>query len=177
MLDKRIIYNEMMIHIPLCTHKDAKKVLVVGEVNEHFTTELAKYSCEIVYANEFNTNDIFDVIIYTKNEIDEFTISNIDKNLNQNDGIFVFKTVRFNKDKDKLIYDLKVAGKISWIAMPYSFGHITAIFGSKKYHPQADIILDRSDFIDAQYYNTELHNASFIHPTYLQKALLKIAKR
>jgi spermidine synthase len=51
------------------------------------------------------------------------------------------------------------------------------VIASKKYHPQADIILDRSDFIEASYYNTELHNASFVFPNYIQKPLTGIAKR
>ena len=62
--------------------------------------------------------------------------------------------------------------------MPYSFGHNTLIFASKKFHPQAQIILQVSDLLpDCKYYNTELHNASFIHPQYITKAITGIAKR
>lgn len=177
MLNNNIIYNEMMIHIPMCTHNEAKKVLVVGAIDDEFKTEIAKHTAIVTYTQELNVEDVFDVIIYTGKTIDELIMSNIDRCLNQEDGIFVMISKRFNKDENRLTNDLNIVGKNSWISMPYSFGHTTAIIGSKKYHPQADIILDRSDFLDCQYYNTELHNACFVYPTYIQKALTGIAKR
>jgi len=177
MLDNNTIYNEMMIHIPLCTHKEASKVLVVGEIDDDFKKEIAKHTAEVTYSNELNIDEKFDVIIYNSSNIDDMVMANVNRALEQFDGIFVSLSQRFKKDENKLIDDLKIIGKNFWIAMPYRFGHTMAILASKKYHPQADIILDRSDFIDAQYYNTELHNACFVHPTYIQKALTGIARR
>ena len=177
MLDKNIVYNEMMIHVPLCTHKDAKKVLVVGTVDEDFKTEMKKHTATVTYSDELNIDDKFDVIIYNNETIDDMTMANVNRCLEEFDGIFVCVSERFKKDENKLIDDLKTIGNSFWIAMPYRFGHTMAILASKKYHPQADIVLDRSDFIDGEYYNTELHNASFVHPTYITKALTGIAKR
>ena len=62
--------------------------------------------------------------------------------------------------------------------MPYSFNHNTLIFASKKYHPQAEIVLQVSDLLpDCQYYTTEMQNASFVHPAYITKEITGIAKR
>jgi len=176
MIDKDTIYNEMMIHIPLCTHKEPKKVLVVGDINDNFKNEIKKHSVEVIYVDNINVDDKFDVVIYTKQNLDDIVMANINRILEQEEGIFVTTTSRFKKDSQKLIDDLKLLGKSFWIAMPYRFGHTMAILASKKYHPQADIILDRSDFLECEYYNTELHNAVFVHPTYVVKALRGIAK-
>jgi|GEM_PF-3286800 len=42
------------------------------------------------------------------------------------------------------------------------------LFVSKKYHPTADLIRHRSDFIeDAWYYNTDIHLSAFVYPNHL----------
>ena len=33
-------FNEMMVHIPLCTHKEASNVLIIGTVDEDFKIKL-----------------------------------------------------------------------------------------------------------------------------------------
>ena len=89
-----------------------------------------------------------------------------------------FQRDSFSKDEEKLKSDLKLVGEKFWIAMPYKFGHETAILASKKYHPTADIILQRSDLLnDLEYYSTEIHHASFVFPAAQYKALTGIARR
>jgi spermidine synthase len=177
MLDTNNIYNEMMIHIPLCTHIEAKKVLVVGEVDDNFKTTIAQHVAEVTYSEELNIEDTFDVIIYNNDTIDDMIMSNVNRCLEQSTGIFVCTTEHYKDGESKLKSDLKTIGDSFWISMPYRFGHTMAIIGSKKYHPQADIILDRSDFLECDYYSTELQNACFVHPAYITKALTGIAKR
>ena len=177
MLDSNIIHNEMMIHIPMNTHKEAKSVLVIDMENDIAKEELAKYDAKVTFSKELNIDEKFDIIIYNSDKLDELTLASIQRALEPKEGILVCTSQRFKKDANTLADDLKNVGKDFWICMPYRFGHTMAILASKKYHPQADIILDRSDFIEAQYYNTELQNACFIHPTYIKKALTGIAKR
>lgn len=177
MLDKNIIHNEMMIHVAMNTHINPKKVLVIGLKSNHFEDEMKKYDAEVIYSDELNIEDKFDVIIYNKEDLSAMVLSSIQRVIEPKEGIMVCITQRFKANSDKLIEDLTNIGKDFWICMPFRFGHTMAILASKKFHPQADIILDRSDFIEAQYYNTELQNASFIHPTYIKKALTGIAKR
>jgi spermidine synthase len=177
MLDKNIIHSEMMIHIPMNTHHNPKTVLVVGLDNKIAKKELEKYDAKVIYTNELNIDKQFDVIIYNSNKLDKLLLASIQRSLEPKEGVFVAISERFKLSSDKLATDLANIGKDFWICMPYHFGHTMAILGSKKFHPQADIILDRSDFIDSEYYNTELQNASFVHPTYIKKALTNIAKR
>jgi len=177
MIEKDVVLNEMMIHVPLNSQKEPKKVLVVGEINEHFKDEISKYNgISVVYSKRLNIEDEFDTIIYM-GRIESKEVPIIKRLLNKEIGIFVCLSYNFSSDKEKLINDLKLIGNDFWICMPYRFDHFTAIFASKKYHPQADIILDRSDFIDGKFYNSEIHNCSFVMPNYIFKALTKIAKR
>ena len=39
-------FAEMMVHIPLCTHIEAKKVLIIGSVNDELKSETLKHSIE-----------------------------------------------------------------------------------------------------------------------------------
>ena len=177
MLDSNIIHNEMMIHIPMNTHHNPQSVLVIGMEDDIAKKELAKYDAKVTFSKELNVDEKFDVIIYNSNKLDELTLASIQRCIEPKEGLIVCLSERFKKDANTLANDLKNVGKDFWICMPYRFGHTMAILASKKFHPQADIILDRSDFIDGEYYNTELQNACFIHPTYVKKALTGIAKR
>ena len=176
MLKDSVIYAEMMVHIPMCTHKEAKKVLVISDRCDIFIEEVNKHNAEVTCSKTFNVEDIFDVVILD-GMIDELTMANVNRVLDQAEGIFVCTTTMYQKDSKKMVADLKTIGEHFWISMPYQFGHTVAILASKKYHPQADIILDRSDFLDTQYYYTELQNAAFVLPLYIQKAITGIAKR
>ena len=176
MLDKNNINSEMLVHIPMCTHKDAKKVLVVlGD--DGIKNELAKYEAEVVYSDSFNIDDKFDVVIYNSEVLDDLVMANVMRSLEDKCGIFASKIVSFEANSEAMKKDLGAVAKNFWIAMPYKSDAGTMVLASKKYHPQADIILDRSDFIEASYYNTELHNAAFVFPSYIQKPLTGIAKR
>jgi spermidine synthase len=64
------------------------------------------------------------------------------------------------------------------IIMPYKLGNDqSAILASKEYHPTADIILQRADMLDnLNYYNCDIHIASFVMPNYIRKEYLGIIK-
>jgi len=174
-------FNEMMVHTPLCTHKEAKNVSIVGTVSQGLKKEAAKHNGNVEFIdlstfNAKNEKDV-DVIIFTDVKMDNLLLANIQRVL-KDDGLIAFSTASFHKDEDRLKSDLKLVGQNFWIAMPFRFGHETAILASKKYHPTADIILQRSDLLnDLEYYSTEIHLASFVFPAAIHKALTGIAKR
>ena len=70
------------------------------------------------------------------------------------------------------------------IIMPYRFEMYSYpgilwnfIFMSQKYHPTADLILDKSDLLDdLKYYNSDIHRACFALPTYIKKEYADIIK-
>lgn len=179
--NKNFDFNEMMVHVPLCTHADPQNVLIVGDVDDEFKKEVSKHSVNA----EFGDTSIItskdekniDVIIVASEEMDVALLANIQRILND-DGVLVFKTKSFHQDEEKLKADLQLVGEQFWIAMPYRFGHDTAILASKKYHPTADIILQKSDLLtDVNYYSTEVHHASFVFPAFIHRKLTGIAKR
>ncbi len=176
---KRFGLDEMMVHVPLCSHKDINKILVVGEVSEDFKSELAKHECQnITYCNELNIDEQFDIILYNKTTPSELEMAAVERCLEPKKGIFVAKGTFIYKDLEASKDEISRIGKNFWICMPYSFGHNTLIFASKKYHPQAEIVLQVSDLLeDCEYYNTEMQNATFVHPNYITKAITGIAKR
>ena len=176
-------FNEMMVHLPLCTHKEATKVLIVGSNNEDMKAQAAKHNK--VSNIEFGDTSIItsksekniDVIILTDVKIDELLLANISLILKE-DGLIAFPSKAFSRDEDQLFADLKLVGSKFWIAMPFKFGHNTSILASRRYHPTADLNLQRADLLDGlNYYSAEIHNASFIFPAAENSALTGIAKR
>jgi len=180
--NKNYAFNEMMVHVPLCSHKEPKNILVVGNIDDDFKKELEKHSLENI---EFGDESIItsknekniDVIIIAKGSVCEELLANIDRIL-KDDGVLSFKSKSYAKDCDALANDLTLVGSKFWIAMPFKFGHTTSILASKKYHPTADIILQVSDLLDdLNYYSTEIHHASFVMPANIHRKLTGIAKR
>ncbi|MEA2019164.1 MAG: spermidine synthase [Campylobacterota bacterium] len=176
---KSFAHDEMMVHVPMCSHKDINKILVVGVVSEDFKSELDKHECkDITFSDELNVEGQFDVILYNKNIPDELEMAVVERVIEPKKGIFVTCATSIRRDVEKSKTELELIGKNFWICMPYSFGHSTLIFASKKYQPQAEIVLQVSDLLeDCNYYSTEMQNATFVHPTYITKAITGIAKR
>ncbi len=176
-------FNEMMVHIPLCTHKEASNVLIIGTVDEDLKNQASKHNKtsniefgDVSTLTSKNQKNI-DVIILTDVKIDELLLANIERILN-NDGLIAFASKAFSKDKEQLFADLKLVGTKFWIAMPFKFGHNTSILASKKYHPTADLNLQRADLLDGlDYYSSEIQLASFVFPAAEHRALTGIAKR
>ena len=176
-------FNEMMVHLPLCTHKEASNVLIIGSSNEDVKNRAAMHN--ITSNIEFGDTSLLtsknekniDVIILTDVKIDELLLANIERILN-NDGLIAFASEAFSRDKEQLFADLELVGTKFWIAMPFKFGHNTSIIASKKYHPTAHINLQRADLLDGlNYYSSEIQLASFVFPAAEHRALTGIAKR
>jgi len=173
----------MMVHLPLCTHKEASNVLIIGSSSEELKAQAHMHDKEsniefgdaslLTSKNEKN----IDVIILTDVELDELLLANIDRIL-KDDGLITFSSKGFSKDEARLKADLNLAGEKFWIAMPFKFGHATSILASKKYHPTADLVLQRADLLDGlNYYSSEIHKAVFVFPAAEHKALTGIARR
>jgi len=82
-------------------------------------------------------------------------------------GIYITSLKNF-EDRD-LLADLS---KLYWIVMPfYYLDNLVAkpfVFASKKFHPCADLIRHRSDFVEnTKYYTTDIHLSSFKLPKYI----------
>jgi len=176
MLKQDIINAEMLTHVALCTHKEPKDVFILGS-HDYINAEIARHNglrvdlCNNVSCIESAKDDSFDVVIVNSDRYFEPTfVAQINRVLRK-DGLVVLKT------DEKLKENIKAFGNLFGIVMTYKAEDKRAIIATKKYHPTADIILQRADLLeDLSYYNAEIHLAAFAMPTYLKKELLGIQK-
>ncbi|MEO1953984.1 MAG: spermidine synthase [Campylobacterales bacterium] len=179
---KEFIYNEMMVHVPLCTNKNPQNVLIVSENADAMVKEIQKHTdieCKVIASNLDALRDeadkSYDVVI-SEMDADSVAFAHINRVL-KDDGLLVtthpsLDEVEANKSM------MQILGNYFKILMPYNLGNgQTALLGSKEYHPTADIILQRSDMLDnLSYYNCDIHIASFAMGNYIRKEYLGIIK-
>ncbi len=219
-------YYEMIAQVPVCTHREPQKVLILGgglggsareilrhedisidvvELDEEIVNVSKKYfgtlssslendnvkltisnGMDFISDSEDKSYDIIIVDVFSHNsqykELFEPTFYAQANRVLKDNGLLVTQGGSYREDIQNHKELLTNAGSNFWIAMPYNYefmGRINNfILASKKYHPTADIILQRADLIDdLHYYNSDIQRSSFIMPTYINKALLGIAKR
>lgn len=179
-MDNKIV-AEMLTHIGCCTHNKIQNVLVIAS-NSFIDTELEKYkNIKITKVDTLSSEyeNQFDLIVSDEINIDT---TNIYRSLTS-DGLYCGMSENVcNTESIKKIYTSY--GKLFTIVMPYvamidSMQSIaTFVLLSKKFHPTADIHLDKSDFLeDLHYYHSDIHKSAFEMPTFIKQDLLKIIKR
>jgi spermidine synthase len=221
------IYHEMLSHVPICTHREPKKVLIIGggdggtarEVLRHpdLEVDMVEIDREVVEVSKkfFPDNGDWDnerlnlviadgVKFIAEAEDKSYDIILVDSTDDKNQASGLFESA-FYAQANRVLKDdgliavqgssyfvdieqhksiLKRMGSLFGIVMPYRYEMLTYpgvvwnfILASKKYHPTADIILQRADLIEGlNYYNSDIHRASFAVPAYIKKELLGIAK-
>jgi len=179
---KEFIYNEMMVHVPLCTHKEPQNILIISNSAAGLIAEVQKHydiSCDVVSANIELLREVkenaYDVVI-NELEGDAVVWAHINRILSE-EGIVVTKHPALDDiEENKILMD--ILGKYAKIVMPYNLGNCTtALLASKEYHPTADIILQRADLLDnLEYYNSDIHPAAFAMGNYIRKEYLGIIK-
>ena len=179
---KDFIYAEMMVHVPVCTSKEAKEILIISENPELLKKEVQKHKESNLKVIEASLKEVsalddksYDVVI-SEMEIDDAFFAHVNRIL-KDDAQFV--TTHPSLDNVSANKELMTkAAKYFKIIMPYSIGNgSTALFCSKEYHPTADINLQRADMIDdTNYYNSDIHPAAFAMGNYIRKEYLGIIK-
>jgi len=179
---KEFIKNEMMVHIPLCSHKEPKNILIVSDHSNKYEEEVSKHNniTSVSIKNSLDAlskleDDSFDVII-SDSSADALMSSQINRIL-KTDGLLVTNHASLDNTEDNKNY-MNVLSSYFKIIMPYNLGDgSTALLSSKEYHPTADLILQRADMLDdLQYYNCDLHIASFAMGNYIRKEYLGVIK-
>jgi len=179
---KEFIYNEMMVHVPLCTNKNPQNVLIISNSGDAMALEIKKHDsveCKIIGCNIDSLRDeqdtFYDVVISEMGN-DSAVMAHINRIL-KDDGLMVTTHPSLEEvDANKSL--MQILNNYFKIIMPYNLGNgSTALLASKEYHPTADIILQRSDMLDdLNYYNCDIHTASFAMPNYIRKEYLGIIK-
>ena len=171
-----MIYNEMLVQVPMCSHdKIELDVCVIGG-NDDIKKELSYHKANIVEIDDESglseSENEFDIIISTKYVSSVY----LNKSLKEK-GIAVQPCAGLED-----IELFEKVGKLIYINQPYWFFNEenkieTILFSSKKYHGQADIVRNKSDFIEhTEYYNTDMHLNGFNYPTKIFKSILPSIK-
>jgi spermidine synthase len=181
---KEFIYPEMMVHVPMCTHKQPKNVLIVSDDAAPLEAELGRHP-EVTWTAVPATNalgqlrDVADAsadIVLLEASADAAVIAHCNRILNV-EGLMVLKHPSLDDEAANRAL-MEILGNYFKIIMPYNVGNgETLLLASKAYHPTADVILQRSDLIEGQrYYNSDIHEAAFAMPNYIRKAYLGIIR-
>ena len=179
---KKFIYNEMMVHVPVCTSKDPKNVLIISDNAADLESEMKKHSeiahkviaCKVDAIRD-EQDAAYDVVI-CEAYIDAALLAHVSRILTV-DGLISMTHPQLDNIEDNKM-NMQILGKYFKIIMPYNLGTgSTALLASKEYHPTADINLHRTDMLDGvDFYNCDIHPAAFAMGNYIRKEYLGIIK-
>ncbi|MCK4738040.1 MAG: methyltransferase domain-containing protein [Sulfurimonas sp.] len=179
---KEFIYSEMMVHVPVCTSKEAKDILIISDSPELLSAEAARHNESSVKVIACNLNEIsalednsYDVVI-SEMASDAAFFAHVNRIL-KDDGQFASTHASLD-DTEANKAMMKILGQYFKIIMPYNIGNgSTALLSSKEYHPTADINLHRADMLDGlSYYNCDIHPAAFAMGNNIRKEYLGVIK-
>jgi len=190
------IKDEMLIHIPVCTHADPKNILLIGgcdnlyaEAKKHKTIEeivriTAEEAADSIADLPENHFDIA-VIAVDDFKADRVFWALVNRALNDN-GIVTTMSSTLLTEQDSVASELTIAGELFKIVMPYRYeslaedGHLVCknlLLASHRYHPTADINLQRADLTEGfNYYNSDIAIGTFQLPTVVRKKYLGLIK-
>ena len=184
-------HNEMLIHIPVCTHKDPQNVLILSddtsikeETARHKGINFTQMSTKNYEDTISNAGDAsFDVVIVDGTlSNDKVFLAHLNR-VTTTQGLVCFNNNDYLNTIDETRAQFNGLGEYFKIVMPYTFDENdskargTHFIATKFYHPTADFILNRTDLIDGlSYYNCDVHPASFAQANYVRTALKGVAR-
>jgi len=179
---KEFIYPEMMVHVPLCTNKNLKNVLIVSDSADLLAKETLKHSeietkaveCSLEAVRDLEDSSV-DVIICEMSS-DAVLLAHLNRILKDDGQLSLTHPSLDEVDANKSL--MQILANYFKIIMPYNLGNgSTALLASKEYHPTADLNLHRADMLDDnQFYNCDIHIASFAMGNYIRKEYLGTIK-
>ncbi len=190
------IKDEMLVHVPVCTHADPKNILIIGgcdnlytEVQKHKTIEEIVRLSEEDASAEIGTlpEGRFDVVIVASEKFksDRVFWGLLNRTLGAK-GVVTTMSSLLLTEEQAVESELTTIGELFKVVMPYRYeslaedGHLTCknlILASHTYHPTADINLQRADLTDGfNYYNSDIAIGTFLLPTVARKRYLGLIK-
>ena len=169
------IYDEMVTHVPMAVHPNAKKILIIGGGDGGVAKELIKYP-SVEHIDVVETDKMF--VDVCRRFFPEVACGLEDERI----SMFYDDGLRFLRRKHDE-YDRKMHRKV-YKSFPISRvyqAHIPTCpsgywlfgFASKKYHPLYDLDAKRWDELGLKtwYYTTHLHRGAFMLPKYVEDLL------
>jgi len=180
---REFVYPEMMVHVPMCTHKEPQNVLVVSDAPDALQAELARYDETVAVTHTRAALDALrDVadssvdVVLCECDVDAAVAGHISRVLSD-DGVVAMRHPSLEELQANTVL-MGVLGNYFKVIMPYRlWDEQTLLLASKGNHPTADLNLHRADMLDGlQYYNSDIHPAAFAMPNYIRKAYLGIIR-
>ncbi|WP_415396989.1 spermidine synthase [Sulfurimonas sp. CS5] len=180
---KEFIYSEMMVHVPMCTSKNPQNVLIISDNANVLAREILKHSDDIsTKAVECSLDAVRDLddssvdVIICEMSSDSVLLAHLSRILKEDGQLSIKHPSLDEVEANKTM--MKILGNYFKVIMPYNISNgSTALLASKEYHPTADINLHRADMLDNnQFYNCDVHIASFAMGNYIRKEYLGIIK-
>lgn len=179
---KNFIYNEMMLHVPVCTSKAPENVLIVSneasalevEIQKHDSITSKSIACGLDGLRD-ESDASYDVVV-CEGELDAAGMAHVSRVLKE-DGVASMQHPSLDNTQENKSM-MQILGKYFKVIMPYNLGNgQTALLLSKEYHPTADINLHRVDMLDGlEFYNCDVHPAAFAMGNNIRKEYLGIIK-
>jgi spermidine synthase len=173
--------NEMLTHIPICSHKKPKDILLISDDSLLVSDELEKHlGLNLTISNSFEiAENSFDIILIYKKELSQDSLEKVHSSLRDNGLISIAEFGYFEPAFKETLTALSSKFKI---VMPYRVESEKPmnyfILASKLYHPTADIILQRAELIeDLNFYTSNLHMGVFELPKMVFDDIKDITKR
>jgi spermidine synthase len=172
----------MMVHVPVCTSKDPKNVLLISDNASDLENEIQKHSgissvsiASGIEAIRDEDDNSYDVVI-CEADTDAAILAHISRVLKDDGLVSMTHPSLDNTEDNKSI--MQILGNYFKIIMPYNLGNgETSLLASKEYHPTADINLHRADMTDGlEFYNCDVHPAAFAMGNNVRKAYLGVIK-
>lgn len=182
---REFVYPEMMVHVPMCTHKEPQNVLVISDAPDALQTELSRYGGDVVVTHAPAVSGLealrdmaegsMDVIVYD-GDVDAAIAGHISRVLSE-EGVVAMSHPSLEEVQANTVL-MGVLGNYFKIIMPYRLAdETTLLLASKGNHPTADINLHRADMLDGtSYYNSDIHPAAFAMPNSIRKTYLGIIR-
>lgn len=179
---KEFIYPEMMVHVPVCTNKIPKNVLIISDNADLLSAEMHKHKdidSNVIGCSLDALRDVADAsvdVVISELDGDAAVIAHISRILKEDGQLSIVHKPLDDTQSNKIL--MGVLSNYFKVIMPYNLGNgSTAILASKEYHPTADLILQRSDMLDdLSYYNCDIHVSSFAMPNYIRKEYLGVIR-
>ncbi len=171
----RNIKSEVMIDIVL---KDINSLEIMQEFFPNCKEILKRYSINVVNSFLNVKYRDYDIIINldtpSKSEFEAMY------KMGKDDCITIFKLENLFLEKDNTLEMLKIASGYGNILMPFWINSYTQhfyAFLSKKYHPLADLCLQKSDMLeDMKFYNSNIHTSVFRMPNIISSTFKSYIK-
>lgn len=170
-MDKDIIEAEFLACVGLCINDfnyEKKDVLVLHCENKKLLEFLDALHCNVYDTSD--KKDKFDLIIDMKNDTTKDFLG-----ITTKDSIVIINLPNLESSQENALDSIKNASFS--IKMPFKVAQNYYLFLSNKFHPLADICLQKIDMIESlKYYNVKIHEAAFAMPNYLKDILKGVAK-